>query len=144
MPKRWDKGGRKLDKFMRNAKRVSRTRQPTVSVGFHDDIAARAIANEYGIPQHGIPERPFFRNAIMSARPKIKGAVVDLMRARGHRNVYQLTRADWLRLGKIMAAEIERSIMLLREPPNRPWKKGGTPLVFTGELARSIEIRVVP
>ena len=142
MPKSHIKGGKKLDAFLKKAKATASQPGPVVEVGFVGEAAARAIANEFGIPQHGIPERPFFRNAIREATPKLADAALTLMRARGHKNAYQLTEADMRKLGEILADEIRKSIQTIADPPNRPWKGRSDPLVFTGELKDAIIVRI--
>ena len=143
MVRSYAKGGKKLDAFLRHAERSSSAKGPVVEVGFVGDVAVKAIANEFGLPQHGIPERPFFRNAIVAAKPKVAAAAVTLIRARGYQQAYRLTETDMLKLAEIVADEIRKSIQTVADPTNRPRKRRSDPLVFAGELAKAVTIRVV-
>ena len=134
-------GGDKLKRFLRNARQAGAKPQPSVEIGFVAEEAGRAIANEFGIAERGIPERPFFRHAIREAKPKLAREAVRLMAARGHKGVYQLTEADSLALGAILADEVRTAIAQWTDPPNRPWKGKSDPLVFSGAMAKAVIVR---
>ena len=130
-------GGEKLQRFLAS-KRAQQKRMPSrVEVGFYGPVAAKATANEYGIPEHGIPQRPFFRQALAAALPKIRRTALELAQRDG-----AITDAGALALAKILADELRLSIERFSEPPNKPWKGRSDPLVFTGELKAAIEIRL--
>lgn len=58
------KGGKRLKRFLANAKRSARARQPVMMAGFHErHIATLAARLEFGDPRNGLPERPAFRES---------------------------------------------------------------------------------
>ena len=128
MPAR-NPGGRKLKEFLRKA-RTARKRSKGVDVGFFKTarypdgtpVAAVAAWNEFGVPSQGIPERPFFRNAIEGADrvigPILKAGIDPKDMALDDRTAGII--------GEVMKARIQQSIVTLKEPPNAPITvKGG-------------------
>ena len=131
-------GGDKVLREIKRKREAVRAMPSKVEVGFYDEIAAKAVANEYGVPEHGIPERPFFRQALAAARPKIHRKVFELAKRDGG----VITDAGALELAGILADELRLSIERFSEPPNKPWKGRSDPLVFTGELKAAIKIKL--
>lgn len=123
---------------------------PYVKVGFlggatypdGTSVAAVAAFNEFGVPRHGQPPRPFFRGMIQRNSPAWPAAIAGLMKA--HDNdvpkVLELT-------GQAIAGQLRQSIVDLIDPPLAPStiaRKGSAkPLVDTGTMLNSIEHEVV-
>lgn len=107
-------------------------------------VAAVAAWNEFGTSR--IPERPFFRNAIVGAdkelMPVLKKGIDPRDMALDH-----ITAA---KLGLVMQARVQRSITDLSSPPNapsttapRPLGKGSSnPLIDTGFMRQSTTYKV--
>ena len=131
-------GGEKLRKHLAEQRRKIADMPKGVEVGFYGDVAAKAVANEFGVPEHDIPERPFFRQAIATALPKIRERAIELARRDG-----VITERGALELGTILADELRKSIETFESPANKPWKGRSDPLVFSGELAKAIQVRII-
>ena len=145
-------GGRKLREFLRKAK-TAKARSEQVDVGFFSSarypdgtyVASVAAWNEYGTST-GVPERPFFRNAIAGA----DRAIMPIMKAGIDPKTMALDERTASLVGEVMKARIQQSIVMLREPPNapsttapRPRGKGSdNPLIDEGFLHESVTYAV--
>ena len=150
MAKNHVRGGRRLKKFIRDVKRAKDG--PDVEVGFFatakypdgTPVALVAATNEFGTDDGHIPERPFFRNAIRKGKEPVREVLAENLT---HENGYALDRRTLERVGHQLTAEIKKSIVTLRDPPNKPStirRKGSSnPLVDTTTMMRSVTHRVV-
>ena len=171
MPKTTIRGGEKLKRFLREAKRARGEAIRQVDVGFFETaryppvrtgkrggqpqkpipVAAVAAWNEFGTRAGGwgggTPERPFFRQALAAALPEVRTIVKE--------NIDPKTMAPSRRLGGLVGAavqgHVQRSINTLKQPPNAPAtiaiKTGGeggrtTPLIDTGLMHQSVTWRI--
>ena len=76
------KGGKKLDRFVRNARESGR-RQVSIEVGFRDRrINALALLLEFGNPGTNLPERPAFRLGAQSMRDAVSRWLATHYRSR--------------------------------------------------------------
>ena len=90
-----------------------------VEVGFMEDktypdgtrVALVAALNEFGVPSHNQPPRPFFRNAIAVNQDKWPVNIVTALKA----NNYDAEKALAL-VGEEIQGEIQESILELTEP----------------------------
>ncbi len=125
------------------------TRPATLRVGFLSEstypggtsVAMVAALNEFGVPSHGQPPRPFFRNLIADKSPEWPEAVAELLRA----NDYDLERSlD--QAGFVIAGQLRESIQKLTEPPLAPStiaKKGSSkPLIDSGVMIAAVDHEV--
>ena len=140
MPSRGVRGGKKLDRLIKEAGR----RGPrAVRFGYIDDaayddgtpIADVAAINEFGAPERGIPERPAFRQSLRSMLGDLRAELRRGFKAeRGY-----VDRPTAERLGKVAQGHVRASVRNLRYPPNAPatleGKAGTNPLVDSGKLA---------
>lgn len=131
-------GGEKLRKHLAEQRRKIADMPKGVEVGFYGDVAAKAVANEFGVPEHDIPERPFFRQAIATALPKLRKRALELASRDG-----VITERGALELGQILADELRTTIENFTTPPNKPWKGRSDPLQFTNELVKAIKIKLI-
>ena len=150
MAKNHVRGGKRLKKFARDVKRAKDG--PDVEVGFFatakypdgTPVATVAAVNEFGTDDGHIPERPFFRNAIRKGKEPVREVLAENL---DHRNGYALDRRTLELVGHQLTAEIKKSIVTLRDPPNKPAtikRKGSSnPLVDTSTMMRSVTHRVV-
>ena len=140
--------GKRLERFIRDVRRAPAKSAKDVDVGFFSKarypdgtpVAAVAAWNEFGTRY--TPERPFFRNAIEGASPdllEVVKAYVDPMEM-------QFTTYIAGRIGLAMQARVQKSITVLREPPNHPdtikHKGSSNPLIDTGVMRQSVTFRV--
>ena len=142
-------GGRKLAEFLRKAKAAA-SKSKGVDVGFFKSarypdgtqVAAVAAFNEFGVPSQGIPERPFFRNAIAGAEREI----MPILKAGIDPKTMELDDRTAGHVGEVMKARIQASIRTLKEPPNAPstirTKGSSQPLVDTAHMKNSVTYEV--
>ena len=154
------KGGKKLDAFLRKAKYAKGVKE--VEVGFYDTatyppvrtglrggqkqkphpVTIVALWNEFGTKN--IPERPFFRNAIVS----MQDPVINILKADVNPKTMQVTMRLANKVGQLGQTEIRRSIVRLVTPPNAEWtiknKGSSNPLIDTGFLWGSATYTIVP
>lgn len=114
----------------------------SIKVGFPSgtgiDIVERATRNEFGTT--GIPERPFFRNALTAHRDDYRRLLVH----DGRRLLTGRMRIEAVmnRLGLSAVGHIQQSIVDLRTPPNSAQtiaaKGSSNPLIDTGEMRQSV------
>ena len=159
------RGGKKLKAFLRNARRAKTASVNEIAVGFFASskypngipVAAVAAWNEFGTRDGRVPERPFFRNAIKGAAKDIMPVLVENIDPKTMH--LDLTTAN--KVGLAMVGRVQRSITVLRNPPNAPvtiqggWIKTKTgkalfikakgssnPLIDTGHMRKSVTHRV--
>ena len=156
------KGG--LNRWMRQVRASKSLSVRTVRVGWpktarYPDgtpMAAVAAWNEFGTEMNGrqhVPERPYFRQAIIKAKPDLLEAMkkhIDPMTLAFDRRVAGI-------VGQVMVGHIQRSITQLRDPPNAEvtikggwirtksgwWikikgKGSSNPLIDTGDMRRGV------
>ena len=134
-------GGDKLRRVIAEKRRAVRNMPRGVQVGIFGDAAIDMLVNEFGLPSANppIPARPAFRNAIRAALDDMHRETVKRATAHGG----AVTRADAKAIGTILAKRLEAEINAIG-PPNKPWKgPGGTPLVLTGRLLKSIGVEII-
>ena len=147
------KGGRKLDKFFRDAKRAAAAQPKAVQVGFFAEskdketglpLAHLAALQEFGKPRPPkIPERPAFRLAIHSFPVTLKPILTKLLDPRK----MAVSRAEAKAFGNAAAEVVKRSYEALSSPANAAAtlkkKSGSSPLIDKGELIKAIKSRVL-
>ena len=92
-------GGRKLKRFLKEAKQAQSRPEVVISVGFFDlVIAALAAELEFGDPSQGLPERPAFRIAIQTIKRDLSAFVAERIDTRTMRvdNALSKKIATWL------------------------------------------------
>lgn len=111
MPRSYVKGGKRLDKFLRNAARASKAKQTQIDAGFVDNphVARLAARLEFGDPRSALPERPAFRGA-RAAAAKAGAKILSRSLGKGRRvGDYTVDDDDAEKAADAMAAEIQRS-----------------------------------
>ena len=147
------KGGKKLAAFLRKARSAAR-RSKVVEVGFFESarysdgtpVAAVAAWNEFGTERNGgqhVPERPFFRNALVGADRDL----LPIFKAGIDPKDMALDDRTARLIGEVMKTRIQQSITTLRTPPNAPStirRKGSSnPLIGeTKTLEQSVDYEV--
>ena len=142
------RGGRKLRRFLKSAKRAQFTSR-SVQVGFFStakypdgtQVASVAAWQEFGTELRGrehIPERPFFRQAIKGAEEPI----LEVMKASIDPKTMVLDSKTAGLVGETMKGRVQESIVKLDDPPNAlstiDAKGSSNPLVDTGVLRNSV------
>lgn len=106
------------------------------------NVAQVAMFNEFGT-QH-IPERPFFRNANKKVTKKLISLIKTFLNIKEN---YVLSKIDIERMALLHQAEIQQSIVDLRDPPNVistiKAKRSSNPLIDTGKMRQSVTYKVV-
>lgn len=106
-------------------------------------VAEVAATHEFGSPVERIPERPFFRQAVR----KLERTIPAFLAQRAAQSGFNLTRRDAELVGQLAVAEVQQSIIDLRDPPNSPQtieRKGSSnPLIDTGVMVGSVGHEVV-
>ncbi len=139
------RGGDKLRRALREAGKGG---VRGVNVGFYSTsryedgtpVALVAAVNEFGAPDKGIPERPYFRKALADSGTKrgISNLVKNKIDAK--RMVIELPLAN--DIGEFVGLQVQESIRSLRTPPNAPdtiARKGSSnPLIDTGFMRQSV------
>jgi hypothetical protein len=103
-------------------------------------LAMIAAVHEFGSPEHNIPERPFLREGIHRAIPKLNAVNVDSLRRvlLGKMTIEQAVD----KLGAVAAGEVKRGFVEIEFMPltaDTVNRKGSTrPLIDTGSLRQSI------
>ena len=120
-----------------------------VSVGFMEGatypegtpVAAVAFWNEYGVPSHNQPPRPFFRQMIAKESPTWPGKMAKLAKATD----YDGDRVLAL-MGEDIKGALQKSINDLQDPPLAPStveaKGFGKPLIDTSHMLNSVSYEV--
>lgn len=141
-------GGEKLEKYLNElSKKVSKA--ASLNVGFMEDkiypdgtqVAAVAAFNEYGVPSHNQPPRPFFRRMIAKNNKAWGPMLGKLLK----KNNYDLVPSLDL-LGEKIGGQLEESITEFTDPPlaqsTIDAKGFPTPLQHTELMKRSISHKV--
>jgi hypothetical protein len=142
-------GGDKLDAYLKQA--AARVSKPgTLECGFLEDatypdgtsVATVAAMNEFGVPAHNQPPRPFFRDMIAAKSPDWGVTMGALLKANdGDGNKVLALMGDGI------AGQLRDSIVALTSPPLSPTtvaRKGSSkPLVNTGVMLQSVDYRVI-
>jgi hypothetical protein len=142
------RGGDKLEAYLRelSAKVASASK---VDVGFLEGatypngtpVATVAAYNEFGVPAHNQPPRPFFRNMIAEKSDAWGPTLGKLLVA----DKFDAGRALG-QMGEGIAGQLRQSIKDTNEPPLSPKtvkRKGFTkPLVDTGVMLGSVDYEV--
>ena len=165
-------GGKKLDRFIRNAENAQRGgvkkieigffstgRYPSVRVGIRGGARQKPVLvtnvaawNEFGTRESAqrpfsIPERPFFRQAIKDADDDL----LPILKAHLQPDSLSIDRKLATLLGLTMQRRIQQSIRKFDDPPNKEStkqakrkKKGGrtTPLIDTAFMLQNVTFRV--
>lgn len=142
------KGGYRLDVALA-AYASKKFKKKSVSIGFQNGateadgtpVALVAAFNEYGVPSHNQPPRPFFREAI---------ATNDKKWARQFANGMKNTNGDVDRvlalMGESISADIRQSILKLKSPPlaeSTIQRKGfDKPLIETSTMLKNVTYKV--
>ena len=114
------------------------------SWGKGERVSLVAARNEYGVPSERIPPRPFFRLAIKNRFPK---ATLRVLKGRVRPDKMYVDSTTATLLGTVLQAELQQSIIKLKDPPNAPMtikiKGSSNPLVDTGKLVRSVSFKLL-
>ena len=141
------KGGHKFAAMLKRARSGSGV--TGISVGFFrsarypdgTQVAAVAAWNEFGTSR-GIPERPFFRQALK----KVERDVKELLRERMDPQRMVVTDRVADEAGALVAGAIQKRIRDLRDPPNAPatiLRKGSSnPLIDTSTMMTAVTWKV--
>ena len=104
-------------------------------------VAAVAFWNEYGVPSHNQPPRPFFRQMIAAESPTWPGKMAKLAKATD----YDGDRVLAL-MGEDIKGALQKSINDLQAPalaPSTVEAKGfGKPLIDTSHMLNSVSYEV--
>jgi hypothetical protein len=139
------RGGEKLEAALKEiSKRVNK--KALLRVGFLEgatypdgqSVAEVAVFNEYGVPSHNQPPRPFFRNMIAAKEHEWAPALGMALTA----NDYDVDKSLDL-LGVGIEGQLRASIVELTSPPLAPStvaRKGKSkPLIDTGHMLNSVD-----
>lgn len=122
-------------------------KKQVLTVGFFDEtypdgkrIGRIATINEYGVPEHNQPPRPFMRYTVIKNKQKWINILQDIlpqnMDVKRSLNI----------LGDVVADDVSQMIKAFAVPPNRPStiaRKGfNDPLVETGLMRDSVGWKV--
>ena len=141
-------GGKKLRRTISNAKRAAARSADKLEVGFFETakypdgtpVAAVAAWAEFGT--EGIPERPYFRQALENAQRPAR----QLLRERVDPKTLVVDNKTAAALGELVKGEVQRRITELKTPPNAPAtiaRKGSSnPLIDKGVLRASATYKV--
>jgi hypothetical protein len=139
------KGGEKFAAALKDMA-AQLDRPMTVRVGFLENatgsdgmpIPLRAALNEYGVPSHNQPPRPFFRNMIAAKSKEWPAAIAGLLKA----NSYDVRKVLGL-VGEGIKGQLQQSIRDLWSPPLAPStikRKGfDKPLIEKGEMLNAVD-----
>ncbi len=143
-------GGAKLAAYLEKTLAAVGAGQPYVKVGFLEGatypdgtpVAAVAAFNEFGVPSHGQPPRPFFRRMIAEKSPTWAAGVALQLRLNGN-NAHKTLDV----VGQGIKGQLQQSITDLTDPPLKPStvkaKGFSKPLVDTGTMLASVDYEVV-
>lgn len=142
------KGGDKLNNAL--ARIAADLKKPgTLRVGFlagatYPDgkpVAMIAAFNEFGVPSHGQPPRPFFRNMIA----KNKGGWPNLVKVALKNANYDTPKALKV-VGEVLRGQLVQSIVDTNAPPladSTKKRKGfDKPLIDSGHMMNSVDYEV--
>ena len=146
MARTYLRGGHKLDRFIKEAKAAMRIKG--VEVGFFDTarypdgtaVTNVAAAHEFGL---GVPERPFFRQALKGADKEL----LQVLKVSLDPKKMAVDERVGGRLGLALQNRIQRRITDLKRPANAPstiaMKGSSNPLIDTGFMRASVTYEVV-
>ncbi len=138
------KGGDKLNEKLLELARSAQTAS-ILKIGFLEgatypdgtSVPMVAAFNEFGVPSHGQPPRPFFRRMVSAKSGEWPKAISNLLKANNYDTKLTLDQA-----GEAIAGQLRQSIKDLVDPPLAPStiaRKGSSkPLVDTGVLLASV------
>ncbi len=142
-------GGEKLAEYLEHW--VTATEgNPYVKVGFlagatypnGTSVAAVAAFNEFGVPAHGQPPRPFFRNMVAEKAPTWSEATAKALKSTGN-DVHKALDI----IGQGIKGQLQQSIVDFTDPPlaaSTVAAKGfNKALVDTGHMLNSVDYEVV-
>lgn len=121
----------------------------SVSVGFMEGatypdgtpVAAVAFWNEFGVPAHGQPPRPFFRGMIADESPSWPEKMAKLAKATDYDGPQTLAL-----MGEDIKGALQQSINNLVDPPLSPStvdaKGSAKPLIESGHMLNSVAYEV--
>ena len=137
-------GGEKIKAIMAQAEKQRRSK---IKVGIFPEseyedgtkTAEVGAIQEFGDPQDGIPERPYFRQAVAEIErdlPKQMRGIIDP-------KTMEISERNAARIGRYAAGVIRERIRAIKNPPNAPAtlarKNGDNPLIDRGELHDAID-----
>lgn len=103
-------------------------------------VATVAARNEYGVPEHNQPPRPFMRDTINKNWRKWRRFVQDRL------PVTLDAKKTMIELGDIVSDDVRTMILTYTTPPNKPStvriKGFNKPLVDSGQMAESVRMEV--
>lgn len=128
-------------------KKLEKKEKKVLTVGFFDEkypngtrIGKVATANEYGVPEHNVPPRPFMRDTVITRKPKWLKIVSEVISEN-----LDVVRTLSI-LGDIIANDVSEMITAYTIPANKPStiaRKGfNDPLVDTGLMRDSVGWKV--
>lgn len=106
------------------------------------NVATVAAFNEYGVPSHNQPPRPFFRNMIADKSPEWPKAIAKLLKSTNYdaQKTLEIT-------GEAIKGQLQKSIIDLVAPPLAPStiraKGSAKPLIDTSHMLNSVDYEVV-
>ncbi len=125
------------------------TKASEVSIGFLSgatypdgtNVAMVAALNEFGVPAHNQPPRPFFRDMIAAKSPEWGPAVAALIEANDFDAAKTLAET-----GKSVKAQLQDSILTFDRVPLAPStiaaKKFGKQLIDSSVMVNNVDFRV--
>lgn len=128
-------------------KEIRKQKRKTVTVGFFDEtypdgkrVGKIATINEYGVPEHNQPPRPFMRYTVIKNKKKWIDILQDILPQ--NMNIERSLSI----LGDVIADDVSQMIKAFAVPPNAPStiaRKGfNDPLVDTGRMRDSVGWKV--
>lgn len=130
----------KLEELTRSVQKASILKVGFLeSATYPDGLSVPLVAafNEFGVPSHGQPPRPFFRRMVAQHQREWPKAIANLFKANNYDTKLTLDQA-----GEAIAGQLRQSIRDLVDPPLAPStiaKKGSSkPLVDTGIMLASV------
>ena len=100
-------GGKKLKRFLANAKRTARGPAPVIVAGFTDPhIASLAARLEFGDPRANLPERPAFRQSSDDALAAGRAVLVKALKRQARAGDFAIDNAVAEEAADAMAEEL--------------------------------------
>ena len=115
------RGGQKLNTILLKAEqaRIKRVRVGFFSTAKYEDgtsAAEVAATNEFGDPDRGIPERPFFRQSIAIMEDELPGVLAGVINP----ETMEVGVREGNLVGTHAADVVQQRIVDLKDPPNSP------------------------
>ena len=144
-------GGDKLQSMLASidARLATAGTAPSVQIGFLEggrypdgtSIPAVAFWNEFGVPEHNQPPRPYFRTMIRQKAPTWGDDMLKVLKAANFDAAVTLAR-----MGDLIKGQLQQSIKDLVSPalaPSTIRRKGfDKPLIDTGMMWHSVDYKV--